>query len=311
MKQDRRKFIKNSATATSALYLSSLEPFYLSKKTEFSMNKNYKLTIMATSWGFDGSMDEFCAKVKKEGYDGVELWWPTDNKKAQDEIFTALKKYNLEIGFLCGGAQRDPQEHLEFYKKMIDAAAKQQVQRPLYINNHSGRDHYSFEQNNKFIEHTTALAKETGISIVHETHRSRMLFAAHVTKKFIEKIPELRINLDISHWCNVHESLLSDQTAAVQLALDRADLIHARIGHPEGPQVNDPRAPEWENVVKQHFEWWDIVVERKKKNGERMVFLTEFGPPDYMPTMAYTRQPLADQWAINVHMMNLLRKRYS
>jgi hypothetical protein len=311
MKQDRRKFIKNSATATSALYLSSLEPFFISKKTEFSMDKNYKLTIMATSWGFDGSMDEFCAKVKKEGYDGVELWWPTDNKKAQDEIFTALKKYNLEIGFLCGGGQRDPQEHLEFYKKMIDAAAKQQVQRPLYINNHSGRDHYSFEQNKKFIEHTTLLAKETGISIVHETHRSRMLFAAHVTKEFIEKIPELRINLDISHWCNVHESLLSDQTAAVQLALDRADLIHARIGHPEGPQVNDPRAPEWENVVKQHFEWWDIVVERKKKNGERMVFLTEFGPPDYMPTMAYTRQPLADQWAINVHMMNLLRKRYS
>ena len=275
------------------------------------MDKNYKLTIMATSWGFDGSMDEFCAKVKKEGYDGVELWWPTDNKKAQDEIFTALKKYNLEIGFLCGGGQRDAQEHLEFYKKMIDAAAKQQVQRPLYINNHSGRDHYSFEQNIKFIEHTTVLAKETGISIVHETHRSRMLFAAHVTKEFIEKIPELRINLDISHWCNVHESLLSDQTAAVQLALDKADLIHARIGHPEGPQVNDPRAPEWENVVKQHFEWWDIVVERKKKNGERMVFLTEFGPPDYMPTMAYTRQPLADQWAINVHMMNLLRKRYS
>ena len=311
MKQDRRKFIKNSATATSALYLSSLEPFFISKKTEFSMDKNYKLTIMATSWGFDGSMDEFCAKVKKEGYDGVELWWPTDNKKAQDEIFTALKKYNLEIGFLCGGGQRDPQEHLEFYKKMIDAAAKQQVQRPLYINNHSGRDHYSFEQNKKFIEHTTVLAKETGISIVHETHRSRMLFAAHVTKEFIEKIPELRINLDISHWCNVHESLLSDQTAAVQLALDRADLIHARIGHPEGPQVNDPRAPEWENVVKQHFEWWDIVVERKKKNGERMVFLTEIGPPDYMPTMAYTRQPLADQWAIIVHMMNLLRKRYS
>ena len=309
MNQDRRKFIK--ITSTAALYMSALESFSLSKKTGFPMDKNYKLTIMATSWGFDGSMDEFCAKVKKEGYDGVELWWPTDNKKAQDEIFTALKKYNLEIGFLCGGGQRDPQEHLEFYKKMIDAAAKQQVQRPLYINNHSGRDHYSFEQNKKFIEHTTVLSKETGISIVHETHRSRMLFAAHVTKEFIEKIPELRINLDISHWCNVHESLLSDQTAAVQLALDRADLIHARIGHPEGPQVNDPRAPEWENVVKQHFEWGDIVVERKKKNGERMVFLTEFGPPDYMPTMAYTRQPLADQWAINVHMMNLLRKRYS
>jgi hypothetical protein len=26
--------------------------------------------------------------------------------------------------------------------------------------------------------------------------------------------------------------------------------------------------------------------------------------------MPYTRKPLADQWAINVHMMQLLRKRY-
>jgi hypothetical protein len=41
-----------------------------------------------------------------------------------------------------------------------------------------------------------------------------------------------------------------------------------------------------------------------------MTILTEFGPPDYMPTTPYTRQPLADQWAINVHMMHLLRKRY-
>jgi hypothetical protein len=97
----------------------------------------------------------------------------------------------------------------------------------------------------------------------------------------------------------------------MEMALERVDHIHARVGHPEGPQVNDPRAPEWDGALKQHFIWWDKIVERKKKNGERMTFLTEFGPPDYMPALPYTRQPLADQWAINVHMMQLLRKRYS
>ena len=126
-----------------------------------------------------------------------------------------------------------------------------------------------------------------------------------------ENFPDLRLTLDISHWCNVHESLLADQKETVSMALDRTDHIHARIGHAEGPQVNDPRAPEWEQVVKQHLEWWDKVVERKKQNGERMTILTEFGPPDYMPTMAYTKHPLSDQWAINVYMMHLLRKRYS
>ena len=311
MKQDRREFIKASATGSAALLLASMESFANQPLSTSETNKNYALKILATSWGFEGTMDSFCAKVKKEGYDGVELWWPTDNKKAQDDIFAALKKYDLEIGFLCGGSQANPQEHLAFYKKMIDAAARQSIQRPLYINNHSGRDHFSFDDNKKFIEHTQALAKETGILICHETHRGRMLFAAHITRKFIESFPELRLTLDISHWCNVHESLLADQKETVEMALSRTDHIHARIGHPEGPQVNDPRAPEWEPVVRQHFEWWDKIVERKKKSGEVVTILTEFGPPDYMPTLPYTKQPLGDQWAINVHMMHLLRKRYS
>lgn len=311
MRQDRRKFIKTSAAGSAALLLSNLESFALPEMTSTSVNKNYDLKIMATSWGYQGSMDSFCAKVKKEGYDGIELWWPTDNKKSQDEIFSALKNYDLEIGFLCGGSQPNPQEHLEFYKRMIDAAAKQNIQRPLYINNHSGKDYFSFDDNSKFIEHTQALAKETGLLICHETHRGRMLFAAHITRNFLEKYPDLRLTLDISHWCNVHESLLADQKETIDLAISRTEHIHARIGHPEGPQVNDPRAPEWEQTVKQHFEWWDKIVERKRRNGERVTVLTEFGPPDYMPTYPYTKQPLADQWAINVHMMHLLRKRYS
>ncbi len=273
------------------------------------MNKNFELKVLATNWGFPGTLDEYCTRVKKEGYDGIEIWWPME-KQGQDELFTALKKHQLEVGFLCGGSQSNWQEHLDYFKKMIDAAATNTIQRPLYINCHSGRDFFSFEQNKAFIDHTGQLSKDTGVIICHETHRSRILFAAPVARQFMEKIPGLRITLDISHWCNVHESLLQDQQETVNMTLDRVDHIHARIGHPEGPQVNDPRAPEWENIVKSHFDWWDKVVERKKKNGERLTVLTEFGPPDYMPTLPYTRQPLADQWAINVHMMQLLRKRY-
>ena len=194
---------------------------------------------------------------------------------------------------------------------MINAAAYQKEQRPLYINCHSGRDHFSFEQNGLFIEHGLALAKETGILVCHETHRSRILFAAHVARQYIEKFPNLRLTFDVSHWCNVHESLLDDQEETVQMALSRVDHIHARIGHQEGPQVNDPRAPEWANAVKRHLEWWDKVVQLKIQAGVNSItILTEFGPPDYMPTLPYTRQPLGDQWNINVYMMQLLRKRY-
>lgn len=309
MTRSRREFIRNTTAATTALFLSSLDAFASTNPPKMTENKNFSLKVLATNWGFEGTLDEYCAKVKKEGYDGIEIWWPMD-KKGQDELFAALKKYSLEVGFLCGAGEANYETHFGHFKTMIDAAATNTVQKPLYINCHSGRDYFSYEENKTFIDHTNALSKKTGILICHETHRSRMLFAAPVGRQFLEKNPELKITLDVSHWCNVSESLLADQPQTMQLAIDRTEHIHARIGHPEGPQVSDPRAPEWEAAVKAHLSWWDAVVERKKKNGEVLTVLTEFGPPDYMPTTPYTRQPLADQWAINVHMMHLLRKRY-
>jgi hypothetical protein len=54
-----------------------------------------------------------------------------------------------------------------------------------------------------------------------------MLFAAHITRQFIEKNPALKLTLDISHWCNVHESLLADQKETVDLALSRVGHIHS------------------------------------------------------------------------------------
>lgn len=306
---NRKKFLTLSSSTATAILLSKLDAF--AAPQTITKMAGYNLKILATNWGFEGTLDEFCAKAKKAGYDGMEVWWPTDNKPAQDELFAALKKHQLDVGFLCGGGQEDPQEHLAYFKKMTEAAAKQTIQRPLYINCHSARDHFPVDVNSAFIEHTNRLSKETGIIICHETHRSRIMFAAHVAKTYIDKYADLKLTLDISHWCNVHESLLHDQKEAVDKAIERTEHIHARIGHQEGPQVNDPRAPEWDEAVKAHFTWWDRVIERKKKKGETATFLTEFGPPTYMPTLPYTQQPLANQWDINVHMMNLLRKRYT
>lgn len=273
------------------------------------MNTKFELQILATNWGFPGSLEAFCAKVKSEGYDGIEIWWPM-KKNEQDELFSLLKKYNLKVGFLCGAHQSNWRENLNSFKEMIHAAAGNTAMKPLFINCHSGKDYFSYEENKAFIDHTTALSRKTGIPICHETHRSRMLFAAPVAKQYLEKNPDLRITLDASHWCNVSESLLADQQATMDLALTRVDHVHARIGHAQGPQVHDPRAPEWAEALAAHFGWWDKVVQVKKEKGEPLTVLTEFGPPDYMPTLPYTRQPIADQWAINVHMMHLLRKRY-
>lgn len=304
---NRRRFLQWGSLSTTAFMLQSLDAF--ASPIAAKSLAPFQLKIMATNWGYKGSAMDFCLKAAEAGYDGVEIWWSQD-PAVQQEWINALKAFKLEVGFLCGGHQAVWEDHYNTFSESLQAATHHPTFRPLYINCHSGKDYFSMEENLKFLELTTKTQQETGVPIYHETHRGRMLFAAHIAKQFIEKHPALQLTLDISHWCNVHESLLQDQQEAVALALAHTSHIHSRIGHAEGPQVPDPRAPEWEREVQAHFNWWDKVMARKKQEGGVMTVLTEFGPPNYMWTQPYTKQVLSDQWAINVHMMEVFRKRY-
>lgn len=305
MSINRRTFLSQSAILSSSFLLKDTQIDFL--KAPFTVPSNFSMTILATNWGFTGSWDEFCSKAKEAGYHGVEVWLP-QQQKDRDALFAATEKYKLKYGFLASGNDSNFEKHFAQFKDSVEAAV---ATRPLFVNCHSGRDHFSFDQNKKFVDFTIQLSQSSGIGIYHETHRSRMLFAAHITKGFLEKIPELRLTLDISHWCNVHESLLEDQKEAVDLAIGRTDHIHARVGHAESPQITDPRAPEWEKEMEDHFRWWDKIVKQKIDNGQTLTMTAEFGPPNYMPALPYTRQPLVNLWEVNAYMMDLWKRRYS
>lgn len=299
MKSTRRSFL-----AQTALLPISLEAF----STSFpKAAKGYAVKIMATNWGFTGGLEAFCRNAKEAGYDGVEVWLPSDPKD-RPVLLETVQRHQLSLGLLCGSSATDPQTHFTQFTKAVSDAVEL---KPLYINCHSGKDFHSFADNKACLEWTSSLSKQSSIPILHETHRGRALFAAHITRAFLEAIPSLRLTLDVSHWCNVHESLLADQSDTLSLVLPRVDHIHARIGHPEGPQVNDPRAPEWAKALEAHLAWWDQIATSKRKDGQLLTILTEFGPPDYMPTLPYTKQSIANQWDINKYMMQLLRKRYA
>jgi sugar phosphate isomerase/epimerase len=305
MSINRRRFLKLTALSGTASTLMNpleifAEPFHSSTKTGF------ELLIFATNWGFTGGWDEFCEKIKQEGYDGAEAWYPEEEKQRR-EFLAAFEKHNLKFGLLVGGNDRDHKKHLQQFSSSLEKAAGL---KPVYINCHSGRDHFTFEQNKVFIDRTTEVTERTKVPVYHETHRGRILYAATIARQFMEQIQPLRLTLDISHWCNVHESLLDDQEETVALALSRTDHIHTRIGHAEGPQVNDPRAPEWKDAVAAHVGWWDRVVEIKRKEGKQLTMLTEFGPPDYLSALPFTGQPVANQWEINKYMLDTLRARY-
>jgi len=71
---NRKDFLQLGTSSTAALLFSSLETFSATNKPAFAMNKNFELKILATNWGFNGTVDEYCSKVKRDGYDGIEIW---------------------------------------------------------------------------------------------------------------------------------------------------------------------------------------------------------------------------------------------
>jgi hypothetical protein len=302
----RRRFLKSAAVVGATPLAGQLQTIAASvEKPVFKTPIPIK--ILATNWGFEGSWDAFCAKAKTAGYDGFEAWIPRDDKE-RAALLDAAHKYGLEYGFLAGGWSKIYAEHLPAYESAVRLAV---AQKPLYVNTHAGRDYFSFDQNRRLLETGVQIATESGVPVLCETHRSRAAFSANSTREYLDAIPGLRLTADLSHWCVVHESLLEGYEETLEMTLQRSDHIHARVGHSEGPQVNDPRAPEWADALKKHLEWWDRIIEYKVNAGAPYAtFLTEFGPPTYLPALPYTRQPVANQWDINVHMMHLLRERY-
>lgn len=298
---ERRHFIKHSSLLATSILTTTED------KQEYKKMLKNDITILATNWGFEGGTAEFCAKASSAGYDGIEVWVPNETKQTS-ELLEAVKRFGLKLGLLAGGSDKDFSKHKIQFEQAIYKGISMN---PIYINCHSGKDYFSFEQNKELIEFTINQSEISKLPIYHETHRGRALFAGHITKQFIDKIDKLKLTLDISHWCNVHESLLSDQPEMINIALSRSEHIHARVGYAEGPQVNDPRAPEWNEALQTHLGWWDKIVERKRREGKPITILTEFGPPSYLQTLPYTKKPVADQWEINVYMMNLLRNRYT
>lgn len=145
----------------------------------------------------------------------------------------------------------------------------------------------------------------------HETHRKRWLHSPWVTRDFLPRHPELKVVADLSHWVCVAETDTNDPEleAAIELLAPRVHHIHARVGYDHGPQVADPRAPEWMPYTEGHESWWKKIWDEMAKRGDEWTTVTpEHGPPNYQQTIPHTRIPTAEIWDVN-HFIGLRSQR--
>ena len=248
----------------------------------------------------------FFKRVVNTGYDGVEIAIPFD-QKFELELRTLLENTGLQ---LIGHQHLPPRIETpdEYINRMENYFAHLISFRPLFINSHTGRDFFSYEDNCRIIDRVEKISRDSGIPIFHETHRGRFNFSTYTTKLFFRDYPQLKITADFSHWCCVSESLLEDQEEFLQEAFKRTEHIHARVGYAQAPQVNHPGAPENRHILEAHLGWWKSIVELKREEGrDYFPITTEFGPEPYMPVEPFSGKPLADQWELNLFMKEYLK----
>lgn len=269
-----------------------------------------QIQIFAPHWGSNELAPQvFIERVKAAGFDGIEMSLPLDPAARADwtgRIAAAglgLIAQQWETVF-----HPTYEPHRAALAELLHNAC---AARPLHVNSHTGKDYFTPAQNRALLDMAEAIGREHGVPIVHEIHRSRFSGHPMLLLPYLQQMPQLELTADLSHWCCACESLLEDQPGTLAATLPHVRHIHARVGHAQGPQVADFRAPEAKAALDAHLAWWDAVVGLRRAAGAPRLTLTpEFGPVPYTPTLPYTQREVSNAWELNVAMLQLLRARY-
>jgi len=255
-----------------------------------------RLKLVRHLWGVDlqPGLDRYLPHWQRTGYAALEvaLRFVPD----RPGFFQFLRRGQMDWipqaytnDFKGGGSVR---QHLASLKEQIEECLDHQ---PLFFNVHSGSDAWNFAQAEDFYGAALEIEQKIGIAISHETHRSRYFGNPWTTRLILVRFPQLKLTCDFSHWVCVAERLLEDCGPIIKLASRHCHHMHARVGYEQGPQVSDPRAPEWARHLAVHEGWWDQIWASQKKRGMKNSTLTpEFGPAPYLHVLPHTQAPVAD-----------------
>lgn len=256
-----------------------------------------KLLLLASAWSF-GGISACLREVESGSFDGVE-GPPPDSASALRELKQARVPYVAEI---CSGGSYAPASSVSVDRHFEDLrvqVARAVEANPLFCSCLVGSDSWPSSVAVDFFARALEWGKSVGIELSFETHRSRPTFHPWSTAELLRALPELRLTCDFSHWCVVCERLPDDESV-LSLAIARARHVHARVGYAQGPQVPDPRAPEYQPELLSHETWWRRIALAAAERGQETLTVTpEFGPDGYLQLAPFSRRPVADLNELN------------
>ena len=149
-----------------------------------------KISFFCPIWDSENlDIRSFLTKVKDAGYDGIEMSLPEDQSE-REKIIGQVRSSGLKF-IAQHWETSDPgyEKHRREYRQRLERLA---LAEPMFINSQTGKDFFTFEQNAGLISLANEVSEKYGIKILHETHRGKFSFAAHVTSKYMERMPDLQ-----------------------------------------------------------------------------------------------------------------------
>jgi len=257
-----------------------------------------KLPMNGEEW----SLAEKCRRVREAGFEAIECWLTDENER---EVTAALRKEGLRLA-------------LGHHPFTLDDTRKT-VERARRL----GADYIFAQPADAFTPEETAvalirdghaLASDQGVPYFLETHRNTCTETLPQTYRLLERLPEIRITADLSHFFVIGEfygwegERLPERLGPV---LERVSSFHGRISNGEQVQVDvgdgTGRTPQvYVQIWAQGMRAWL----RGARPGDVLPFASELGPPAYAIVDPSGRE-ISDRWEQSLVMKRLAEQAWA
>lgn len=258
-----------------------------------------KLEVFQSLWAMEQRIpgqqeqppEQWFERISTAGFHGVCL----DPAVHEIDAMLALQPLFERFGLKCM-INAFPAT-LEEMRPLLELAAQMEA---VQVNAIGSVMPLEVEQGARVVKRWMFEAAQLDMPLLFETHRDCTLNDLYYTLQLLERVPDMRLCADLSHYVIDREMRLpiDDRHAAyMQTILARSDCFQGRVSNAE--QIQVPLAfPQHQRWVQQFRDWWAWGMQRWRERNPpdaTLVFLCELGPPPYAITDARQRE-LSDRW---------------
>jgi hypothetical protein len=258
-----------------------------------------RLYLVQNLWGlqkYPSPADEWpvekqLAEIKAAGFDAFDVWIGGMKPEEVEKWIRLAASHDLGLGVETGPEKAED----------IDAAiATAQRMRSPYLDAHVANYFLPEPEAVSLLRAITARCKVARMPLVIQTHRGRVTQDLLRTVSYAKAVPDLRFDLDFSHYIVAGE-ITGNFGPAVEAAfstlMERATMLDARVSNGESVQVDVGEGADSELTRRFASLWKRVMVSWLKgaRMGDVFPFRIELGPPPYAILDRNGRE-LNDRW---------------